>query len=625
MLRKIFIAILVIHLIPLFSVAQISEGGQPYSFNDRYVPQDFQVIHLDPPDMTSIRSEDQELDKNGGPMRVAVPVMVNTGLTDAGTSSLLRNGERIWRLKLVAEGAEAMGVYFDDFYLPAGGKLFLYNESGDYVIGAFTSFNNNKNRLFATELIPGDVVVLEYYQPAGTPDKPSVNISEVAYTYRNSGFKNKLTRGSGDCEVNVNCSPEGDAWQAQKRAVARIYVKATGGYFWCTGSLVNNTRKDRKPYFLTANHCGRTATTSDYTQWVFRFNFESEGCEDPGPTPPNQTMTGATLLAHYDEDGSDFKLLLLDQEVPNDYDPYFAGWNREDVAASSGVAIHHPVGDIKKISTYTDPLISSTWNGTPGTHWEVTWVDTENGHGVTEGGSSGAPLFDQEGYVVGTLTGGFAACEPHGLYGPDKPDYFGKFFYDWESNGPTPDQRLKNWLDPDNTGVSTLRGINNFLMADFAANPTTILIDESVNFTDFSSGTPDTYKWIFEGGDPSFSLEQNPEGIVYRNAGSYAVQLIITGEGTSDTLTRIAYIQVVGRVYPNPATDQVNIYLGQKVVSYVKVELFNLAGQRIYTEEISNNSSNIITLDISALHSGAYFIRLTMDQRFSQYRLVKVY
>ena len=171
-------------------------------------------------------------------------------------------------------------------------------------------------------------------------------------------------------------------------------------------------------------------------------------------------MTGATLKAHGGnggETGSDFCLVLLNQGIPDTFNVYFNGWSRKDTTSPSGVCIHHPEGDLKKISTYNKPLITANYNGNPNPcHWEVTWIATSNGHGVTEGGSSGSPLFDNHGRIVGTLTGGDSSCDTADL---DLPDYYGKFSWSWDKNGVDSTTRLKDWLDPDNTGVMYLDGI----------------------------------------------------------------------------------------------------------------------------------------------------------------------
>ncbi|MEI6455262.1 MAG: T9SS type A sorting domain-containing protein, partial [bacterium] len=86
-------------------------------------------------------------------------------------------------------------------------------------------------------------------------------------------------------------------------------------------------------------------------------------------------------------------------------------------------------------------------------HWRVTWIATPNGHGVTEGGSSGSPVFDSGGHIVGTLTGGDSSCDSL-----NSPDYYGRFSYHWDKNGTDSTKILKYWLDPDNTNTMILNG-----------------------------------------------------------------------------------------------------------------------------------------------------------------------
>ncbi|MFP4471227.1 MAG: T9SS type A sorting domain-containing protein, partial [Bacteroidales bacterium] len=186
--------------------------------------------------------------------------------------------------------------------------------------------------------------------------------------------------------------------------------------------------------------------------------YEGPGCE----APLNDllfnfyTMVGAEKKASSNGpgQGSDFKLLLLEQMVPGNYQPYFNGWSLLNEQSPHGVTIHHPEGDIKKISTYTDTLISTNWGSIPNTHWEVVWAQTFTNWGVTEAGSSGSPIFDSEGRLIGQLTGGEASCS--NLTGPD---YYGKFWYSWDKNQLADSTMLRPWLDPDNTGVLTLDGL----------------------------------------------------------------------------------------------------------------------------------------------------------------------
>jgi len=471
--------------------AQLNQGGFPASFYAEGMNDVFHEVLVSPPDQKILHAEDVEADKEGLPQRFAVHLPVNLNVQNSGTWSFFNNGSRIWRLKLRVEYALAVGLHFTDFYLPEGCELFLYDEQREQVLGAFTNLNNRPGGLFATDLMDGEFVIVELFVPEKVNAGFFFNIAEVVYAYRHIGQKpQKGIAGSDFCEVNINCSPEGDNWQQVKRGVVRIQVKVGGGSYWCTGSLINNTRNDHTPYLLTADHCayqaGQYASAADLEQWIFRFSHEGAFCESTGPAIGAYSLTGAIRIAqggNRGSTGSDFYLVKLIDEIPEDKDVLFLGWSIENIAESSGVTIHHPDGDIKKISTFTTPLETSGWggNGLP-SHWRVIWSETPNGWGVTEGGSSGSPLLNDSGRIIGTLTGGLAACEYSGNLGPDKPDFYGKFSYHWLLNGQADTLRLKPWLDPDNTGVTTLNGLSGV----YAGPPVTV--NKAVNIFPNPSG-----------------------------------------------------------------------------------------------------------------------------------------
>jgi hypothetical protein len=212
---------------------------------------------------------------------------------------------------------------------------------------------------------------------------------------------------------------------------------------------VNNVREDQTPYFLTANHCYEAWGGQDVTTWVFWFNYQSATCANPSTEPPADSMTGSVLRAANAE--SDFCLVELSTTIPTSYSVFFNGWSNQNVAATSAVGIHHPAGDIKKISFDDDPLTSTAYLSetvVPGAnHWRVgQWED-----GTTEGGSSGSPIYDQNHRVVGQLHGGYASCTSL------TSDWYGKFSTSWNFGG-TAATRLSDWLDPDGTGAETLDG-----------------------------------------------------------------------------------------------------------------------------------------------------------------------
>ncbi len=440
-------------VLPVTGFAQISQGGTPTSFHMYGLNKAIDVRDLPPPDMEQIIMEDMERDGMGKAYRIGVLLPVNFNPANSGTWETLPNGDQIWRLQINTPGAEATNLYMNRFMLPSGAKLFVYSPSKSFLIGAFTEFNNIESGEMATEMIPGESQIIELFLPADQSDNFELEISEVGYHYRSTGY-NEQNEKDLSCMVNVKC-PTADAWQDQVRGVAKILVRIGTSSFLCSGSLVNNTLNSCEPYFLLADHCaynGSYATASNLNQWVFYFNYQASSCTGTtGPT--TQTSVGCAMKAHdtygQTSSGSDFYLVLLNNAVPSTYQAYYNGWNKSGTAASSGAGIHHPEGVIKKFSVYSTSLANYS------THWRVIWANQVGyGHSVTAGGSSGSPLFDQNKLIVGTLTGGSSFCTA-----PTDPDYYGKFSYHWATN-PAIDKQLKHWLDPINANPSTLLGVN---------------------------------------------------------------------------------------------------------------------------------------------------------------------
>jgi hypothetical protein len=391
--------------------------------------------------------------------------------------------------------ALSINLTCDKFWIPEGGKMFLYTSDKKQSIGAFTSKNNkgDKNNLrgFATELLYSDRVTIEYYQPKEVTDEAVISISNVVHGYRQLRFNVPGSGTSGDCQVNINCS-EGQSWQNEKKAVALIFEE---GHQRGSGSLVTTINNAPTPYFLTANHCinnGHDALSlPNLDYWVFYWNHEVPGCERTNYIPPYHTTSGAMIKAN--NNISDFALLLLDED-PREivgYNPYYLGWDASGNTGGCGVCIHHPNRDVKKISTVASTPVSTEYEGyTPGnnyTYWKVNWASTENGYGTTEVGSSGSPLLNSSHRIIGQLYGGRSNCSDQSL-----PDWFGKFSVSWTGNGdPSICRRLNHWLDPDNSGALTKDGAYNCSIEgpDFVCDSSVYVVNN------LPSGY--TVEWVF--------------------------------------------------------------------------------------------------------------------------------
>lgn len=565
--------------IALTTNAQISEGGIPTSFRKTLVTEtnpfeaSYQVHSLNAPDMDAVRQEDAENDEKGKPYRVGINIPVSYSILNSGTWTNLQNGDKVWRLGIRIPNATGLSLYFSSpVQIPVGGKLHAYNEKHSQYVGAYTS---NTPTFQSMEIIQGEFLTLEYYMPAGSTELPTIEINEIAYYYR--GFEARLAsfrdaaeivedRAHGSCEVDAMCSES--TGHVDQRSSAVHYSFVDGGTYVCSGSVVNNTAGDCKPYILTANHCGTPTSSANITGHVWYFNYQRPACA-PGNTSTysgalSQTMSGGTFRASSSlgthlastgsqVDGADFVLVELNSSIPAGYNAYYAGWSRSTTAPTSGVSYHHPAGDEKKISTYTSALVSSTYNGGwSGAHWEVVWAATANGHGVTEGGSSGSPIFDQNNRIVGHLSGGSSYCAT-----PTSSDLYGKFNKAWDTDGSTASSQLKPWLDPGSTGVMTLDGTFSPCtpatptapVAQFVADATSVPSGTTVTFTDQSTGIPTSWAWViapasgwsYTGGTSATS--QNPK-VIFTTLGFYTVTLTATNTQGSDAEVKTNYIEV---------------------------------------------------------------------------------
>jgi len=425
MRSRYFLLFLAGSLVTLDLSAQLSFGGHPYGTVRSNGLPTAPVITMDEVDVSALMAEDEARAASGikGPYRFGSNHATDIGMDNAGIWHTMHNGDRVWRVMVVCPGAYSINMEFHEFVVPDGAQVFVYNERGD-VLGGFEANSNPGQTQLGVDLLAGDRVTVEYVEPARVSGQGRLRIGQVTHGYRDMFNLTKGFNQSGSCNVNVIC-PEGDGWRDQIRSVAMLL---TGGEGFCTGTLLNNCNNDGTPYFLTANHCMVGAGSNV----IFRFNWNSENCTPTTNGPMNQSVVGYTLL--HNSAGSDVALLRLNTTPPPSFNVFYSGWESSPVAASGGVTcIHHPFGDIKKISHENQTVVSSTYSSAQ--CWRVTDWDS----GTTEPGSSGSGLWNQSRRIVGQLFGGGAAC------GNNFSDYFGKFAVSYSA--------LQQWLGDCATGI----------------------------------------------------------------------------------------------------------------------------------------------------------------------------
>lgn len=448
-MSKVFLFLTIFSCLCLTAAqAQVTNMGPPKSWS----LQELAPVHrhpMPPFDLEKQRAIDALNEASGDKLwRFGYEHRVDYGLTNAGTWTTLANGDRLWRIAFESADALTLNLVFDDYYLPEGASLYLYHPETKEWQGAYTSINNNADAMLGTTFIQGDKVVVEYYEPAVMQGEGRLNVSMVVHGYRLLGDYPLMQdaedlNDAGACHYDVLC-PLGIGWENQVNAVGLVIA---GGVGACTGILINNTANDGTPYFLSAEHCG----TQGLGAWVFRFNWDSpvpvcaqnNNSQDPGA--PYNEINGAVLRAN--ASASDFCLMELNQAPTGNV--YYAGWDRSLNVPIEATCIHHPRGDVKKISR-GDSVISTTLIGTGEHVWEVnSW-----NFGITEPASSGGPLFNQNKQVIGQLFGGASACIGLGNNGLE--DYFGRLNESWD--GTNPATRLRDWLDPIGSGAVTIDG-----------------------------------------------------------------------------------------------------------------------------------------------------------------------
>lgn len=437
-------ALITLFLMPFAAMAQVSVGGTPIQVvKQKSASPNTDLVVMPAVDNQKMRSMYSRTGQNMlKPFRFAYPFKVS--LTPKNSGKWYSDGDfNVWQLRIRSTGAYSLNLIFDRFKLPKHARLFLISETTGEIKGAYTDLNNSASQMLAIEPVEGDEITVQYEEPVQVSFPGELQISQVAHD-----FIGVITSGthrplgiSGSCNVNVNCDVANGAEEIRD-AVCRIIIE---GIEVCTGSLINNTAMDGTPYILTAYHCISTDTKAKSS--VFLFNYESPYCGSVDGDI-SRSLSGSSLKASFDS--LDFALVRLNATPPYNYRSYMAGWNRSNVAPLNTVCIHHPLGDIKKVSIDRDAAITANFTSSyrPNSFWNVRRWEA----GVTEQGSSGGPLFDQNKQLVGTLTGGSATCTV------PANDYFEKFALAWDYRKET-NKQLKAWLDPLNSNATKLDGM----------------------------------------------------------------------------------------------------------------------------------------------------------------------
>ncbi|MDA3853747.1 MAG: hypothetical protein PF444_05850 [Bacteroidales bacterium] len=452
-------------LVSITAQAQIQHAGFPVGISDtptKSVRSTIStVIEMPAFDASTIApSEEGDLHKA---LKFAHPFEVSLSPDNCGQWTTNGDGSRLWQVTIRSSGASSINIIFDQFKLPKGGRVFIYNTEMSHIIGAFTEANNKASGILPTLPVQGSEIIVEYQEPKGAEFEAELLIGQVNHDYTDLFNKMKVVGDFGDaeaCEKDVTCYTD-ELYKKTRRSTVKLIINGTE---LMTGTLLNNSKEDGTPYIITAAHGFENyAYSADKT--LFVFNYQVPQCFTDLEGTREQSIAGGTMLSYSPKvsgEALDFALMEMSVEPPTAYQAYYAGWNRSTTSPTSSFCIHHPQGDVKKISFDDNASLKKTLNSGgisyyPNGHWNVQVWEV----GATEGGSSGSGLFNPKGQFIGGLSAGSSSCSN------TRNDYFYRFDLAWNA-APKADRQLAHWLDSDNTEILELNSYEDSAVSNTA-------------------------------------------------------------------------------------------------------------------------------------------------------------
>jgi len=398
----------------------------------------------------------------GGPMRVGVVKSLSDrvgmsrgedlnrrGKTITGVKQEMADGGFVWATTITSPDAVALRVHFEDFSMPANAEMYVFSEAGE-AFGPYVGFGPDDTGEFWSKSVRSStaIVMLKFWgaPEAGDLRNLSFRITEVAHVAidfpdaAGTGGVASFCTYNAACVENNACTSD-PAVNDATGAVAKMRWISGAFIYICSGGLLADTDPSTQiPYFLTANHCMSRNKDAKSLETFFQYTASCGTTNCPSsfgqPFSPPST-SGATVVAT----GStgDFTLLQLNQAPPAG--SIYMGWNNSPIAFTNGATLHrisHPSGAPQAYSQHSvDTGAGLCLNTDRGP-----WIYSTDTVGATEGGSSGSPVVNAAGEVVGQLTG----CCPAGggdcnvVCNPNNHTIDGAMAYYWSSVAP--------YLDP---------------------------------------------------------------------------------------------------------------------------------------------------------------------------------
>jgi len=329
-----------------------------------------------------------------------------------GMMRQMGDGGYTWTTAVESPKAVALRVKLIDVNLPEGAELFIYNDEGE-AFGPYTGKGPNGDGSFWTNTVSGSMAYLQLRQ-YGQPSPVDLHatelvISDVAHLgpqFLLPFYNGKAQTSRKICSFNENCIEDANCHSNSATADARDAIAhmqyISGAFIYiCSGGLVADSDSSSQiPYFLTANHCISKNNEANSLEcfWQFSTSGCNGSCYSPDGAVPR--TLGASILAK--NRTGDFTFMQLAQNPPSG--SAFLGWSTAAVHASDNEPLYrisHPSGAPQAYTEHSvdaNSIVCSSWP-------RGDWIYSKDVVGATEGGSSGAPVLNSNGQIVGQLSG----------------------------------------------------------------------------------------------------------------------------------------------------------------------------------------------------------------------------
>jgi len=368
---------------------------------------------------------------NGEPLKVGLVIPLDTAVQVNGLASS-KNGTRggvareeggvlsrtpdggyVWALEVGSDGAGAIRLHVEKMSLPDNAELYFYSPAGE-AYGPFTGVGPDGTGDMWTPSVFGSQGVLQLRLHGPVDERQlkdvSLSVTEIGHISRgvfgrpDEGGVASFCQYNASCIQNTNCVNEAAVSNAENAVAKMLWVKGCCIYT-CSGGLIADTDTGTQiPYFLTANHCLSTSSTNLEAFFHYQVSCGTSSCTGTFTDPPSNLISGKTVGATIMATGSagDFSLFQLTQNPPAG--SVFLGWNNSAIAFTDGAELHrisHPSGAPQSYSHGTVDTSAPTCQGWP----RGNRIYSRDDIGGTEGGSSGSPIVNAAGEIVGQLTG----------------------------------------------------------------------------------------------------------------------------------------------------------------------------------------------------------------------------